>query len=56
MLRKRSEIFVASGLRGYDFSFLLSIGEDTPKCTGHLLSARQMWTYKGVEGTGVSQP
>lgn len=56
VLRKKSEMFVASGLRGYDFSLLFSIGEVTPKCTGHLPSAREMWTHKGGEGTGTSHP
>lgn len=53
---KKNEMFVASGVRGCDFSLLFSIGEATSKCTGHLPSAREMWTYKGVKGTGASHP
>lgn len=53
---KKNEMFVASGVRGCDFSLLFSIGEATSKCTGHLPSAREMWPYKGVKGTGASHP
>lgn len=56
VLRKNSEMFVASGLRGCGFLLLFSIDEATLKSTGHLHSAREMWTYKDVEGTGASHP